>query len=68
MSTERYYPHEICLDCGKEHGRPRHSQAIGMWNGVCGWCGKEGPVCAPRDFLFPDWNGTPPATDEVCPI
>ncbi len=60
MTEHRYYPHEICLDCGKEHGRPRHSQAIGIWNGVCGWCGKEGPVCAPRDFRYPEFTGPAP--------
>lgn len=59
--TERYYPSEICLQCGNKHGRPRHSQAFGMWTGKCGWCGNEGPVCAPRDFLFPEFKGEPPS-------
>lgn len=59
--SQRYYPHEICLACGKRYGKPRHSQEIGMWNGKCGWCVTEGPVCSPRDFLFPEFHGAPPA-------
>ena len=55
-----YYPSEICLECGYKHGRPRHNKDVGMWTGKCGWCGTEGSVCSPRDFLFPDWDGTPP--------
>ena len=56
---ERYYPSEICLNCGKQHGRERHKeQVIGMWEGKCGWCGAVGPVTSPRDFLFPEWKVT----------
>lgn len=60
MESERYYPSEICLSCGNKHGKPRHEHVIGMWAGKCGWCGTEGSVCAPRDFRYPDWHGTPP--------
>lgn len=60
MSASRYYPTEICLDCGGLHGKPRGDHDIGMWTGKCGWCGAEGPVTSPRDFRFPDWSGTPP--------
>lgn len=59
--TDRYYPTEICFQCGIQHGRPRHSQAVGAWMGKCGWCGKEGPVCSPRDYLYPEFKGQPPA-------
>lgn len=55
MSEERYYPFEICLECGKKYGRSRSSVAIGVWSGKCGWCGTEGYVTSPRDFLYPDW-------------
>lgn len=58
--NHRYYPSEICLDCGNKHGRPRHNHAIGMWNGKCGWCGQEGPVTSPRDFRYPEFRGEPP--------
>ena len=55
-NPDRYYPAEICLGCGNKHGKPLHDYGVGMWNGKCGWCGKEGPVCAPRDFRYPEWK------------
>lgn len=58
--SQRYYPSEICTLCGEKHGKRRHSQDIGMWMGRCGWCGNKGAVCAPRDFLFPEFHGDPP--------
>lgn len=58
---DRYYPHEICIECGKKLGKPRaQSMAIGMWNGKCGWCGKDGAVTSPRDFCFPEFIGDAP--------
>lgn len=56
----RYYPGEICLECGKKHGRSRGAHAIGMWQGVCGWCGAAGAVTSPRDFRYPEFTGQPP--------
>ncbi len=56
--TNRFYPSEICIECGNKHGRPPTARAIGMWVGKCAWCGKEGPVTAPRDFRFPEWTPT----------
>jgi len=61
----RYYPTEICLECGNKHGKARHGHAVGMWNGTCGWCEKKGPVCAPRDFLYPAWKPEKPSADEL---
>lgn len=65
MGEQRYYPSEICAECGIKHGRPR-GHVVGMWTGKCEWCGKEGPVCAPRDYLYPDWSGTPPEAVNCC--
>ena len=53
---DRHYPAEICLECGNKHGKPRHSHDIGVWQGRCGWCGKEGTVTHPRDFRYPEWK------------
>lgn len=59
--TDRYYPAEICLKCGKKYGKARQeSRAIGMWGGKCGWCGEEGAVTSPRDFCYPEFTGKPP--------
>lgn len=55
MKTERYYPSEICIDCGDKYGRSRENHAMGVWEGKCGWCDKDGTVTAPRDFLYPHW-------------
>jgi hypothetical protein len=60
MKNHRYYPSEICIECGNKHGRSRNVYAIGMWAGKCGWCGKEGTVTAPRDFRYPEFTGEPP--------
>jgi hypothetical protein len=60
MTTHRYYPSEICIECGNKHGKPQHEHAVGMWQGVCGWCGTHGTVCAPRDYRYPPWLGVPP--------
>jgi hypothetical protein len=53
---ESNYPLEICIECGNKHGKPKHLFAVGMWEGKCGWCGKKGPVCAPRDFCYPKFK------------
>lgn len=67
MAEDRYYPDEICQECGTKYGTPRsNNHEIGMWNGTCGWCGKEGAVTAPRDYRYPDWNGTPPKSGNCC--
>ncbi len=60
MAEDRYYPDEICHECGTKHGKPRTNNVIGMWNGTCGWCGKEGPVTSPRDFRYPEFTGPAP--------
>ena len=53
---EPYYPMEICIECGNKLGRPKHPYGVGVWEGRCGWCKKEGPVCAPRDFCYPEFK------------
>ena len=53
--SDRFYPSEICIECGNKHGWPTTARVIGVWTGKCAWCGKEGQVTAPRDFRFPEW-------------
>lgn len=58
--TDRYYPSEICFECGYKHGRASGVHAISVWDGKCGWCGHEGTVTAPRDFRYPEFTGPAP--------
>ena len=42
---------QCCFDCGKKYGKKDKKGVIGMWNGTCDLCGKEGPCAsAPHDF------------------
>lgn len=47
----QYYPDWVCFDCGRKHGRARHSNRISTIHlGVCDICQRYTSVTEPRDF------------------
>jgi len=51
IASLQYYPDLICFDCGRKHGRARHSNRISTVHlGVCDICQRYTSVTEPRDF------------------
>lgn len=52
MTAPRPYPRQVCLPCGRKHGRRWSPDTpITCWTGACEICGQQDTtVTAPRDF------------------
>ena len=51
-------PSAVCLACGIKYGKRIHqTRAVGVWQAICGVCGKDAACVAARDYgyLRDDW-------------
>lgn len=55
---KKEYPNWVCRDCGLKASKGRSFMISTFSKGKCDICGKITSITEPRDFFYPNFEGT----------